>query len=92
MVTMRVLVVDNERDSADTLGAVLMMRDPTLVVEVAYDGRRALPEVLSGRFQAVILDLMMPGMRGDEVARNARLQLRGGAPLLIALSGSVVER
>jgi CheY-like chemotaxis protein len=81
----RILVVDDNRDAADTLGMVL--RGMGAEVRVAYDGSQGL-QAFSAWFPAVmLLDIGMPGMDGHEVARRVR-QLPGGAEVkLVALTG-----
>ena len=88
---MRVLVVDDYRDSADMLAAVLMIRDAHLRVDAAYDGSSGLAQALTGKFEVIILDLMLPGLSGAEVAQAIRVRLANNAPVLIALSGSLAE-
>ncbi|WCM90707.1 response regulator [Acidovorax sp. NCPPB 3576] len=91
MKSKRVLVVDDHRDSADMLCELLMIRDPDLSVQAAYDGLSGLEQALNGHFDVVILDLMLPRMNGAQVAREIRSRLTTEAPILVALSGSVAE-
>lgn len=58
------LVVDDEPDVLDSL---VMALENTYDVATASDGRTALALVKSGAFDAVVLDLMMPVMSGEEV-------------------------
>jgi two-component system, OmpR family, response regulator len=50
-------------------------------VTVVEDGRRGLDEALHGRWDAVLLDLMLPGMDGLEVCRE--LRARSDLPVII---------
>jgi len=50
------------------------------VIHVA-DGRRGLEEALSGRYDAVLLDLMLPGKDGLEVCRE--LRARSDVPIIV---------
>ena len=59
------------------------------VVHVA-DGRRALSEALAGRFDAVLLDLMLPGKDGLEVLRELRTR-RCATPVLVLTARDAVE-
>jgi DNA-binding response OmpR family regulator len=89
--SMQVLVIDDHRDSADMLAEMLTLFDDSWHVETAYDGLNGLERALGERFDALIVDLMLPGRSGLQVAREVRLKLGVEAPVLIALSGSVAE-
>jgi DNA-binding response OmpR family regulator len=52
-----------------------------LVVTHVADGRRGLEEAARGRFDAVLLDLMLPGKDGLEVCRE--LRARSDVPILV---------
>jgi DNA-binding response OmpR family regulator len=52
-----------------------------MVVEVVGDGRRGLDEALRGRWDVVLLDLMLPGMPGLEVCRE--LRARSDVPVIV---------
>jgi signal transduction histidine kinase/ActR/RegA family two-component response regulator len=81
----RLLVVDDNRDAADSLG--LLLAQLGAEVHVAYGGAQALTEVESYRPAVVLLDLGMPEVDGYEVARRIRERSGGHEPALIALSG-----
>lgn len=81
----RIIAVDDNRDSADSLGMLLKFLGAE--VEVAYDGRTALDKVRSLRPTVVLLDLGMPGMDGYEVARRIREEPESKGVTLIALTG-----
>ncbi len=81
----RVLVVDDNRDAADSLGLVL--RFMGYEVAVAYGGAEALELAAQSRPRAAIIDIGMPGMSGHEVARRMRLEAWGRDSVLIALTG-----
>jgi PAS domain S-box-containing protein len=82
---LRVLVVDDNRDAAQSLAAVLSMEGHT--VATAYDGLDALAQVASFEPDVVMLDIGMPGMNGYEVARRIRAEPGGSRRLLVALTG-----
>jgi len=80
----RVLVVDDNRDVANSVAALLRLLGHTVLP--AYDGATAL--ALAGNFRpdVAILDIVMPEMDGFEVARQLR-QLPDLHPLkLVALT------
>ena len=80
-----VLVVDDCPDAADSLA--LLLKRWGYQAEVAYDGTAALAAALARPPVAVLLDLVMPGMGGYEVARRLRGRPRTAKALLIALTG-----
>jgi CheY-like chemotaxis protein len=77
----RVLVVDDNRDAADSLAALL--RRLECEVKTANNGPAALEAIQSFSPSVVLLDLGMPGMSGYEVAERAR-GLPGGQELVLA--------
>jgi PAS domain S-box-containing protein len=81
----RVLVVDDNRDAADSLG--MLLRFLGAEVQVAHDGREALAAFESYRPRLVLLDIGMPEMDGYEVARAIRRRDAGRSVPLVALTG-----
>ena len=82
---LRVLVVDDNVDSALTLAALLEMYG--FEVSTAHDGIEALDETSRFRPDVVILDIGMPRMNGYNVARHIRARRGEPQPLLIAVTG-----
>ena len=64
------LVVDDEPMVRETLGQVLS--DEGYVVDLAVDGESALERVTAARPDAILLDLMMPGMNGRQFLQALR--------------------
>ncbi len=81
----RVLVVDDNRDAAASMGMLLKFLGTD--VEVANDGIAALSAITSYRPDVVLLDIGMPGMDGFEVARRIRENRSFDNIVLIALTG-----
>jgi two-component system CheB/CheR fusion protein len=81
----RVLVVDDNRDAAESLGIVLRLAGYD--VSLAFNGPDALELAARGRPNAAIIDIGMPGMSGHEVAQRMRLEAWGRNATLIALTG-----
>jgi CheY-like chemotaxis protein len=82
---LKILVVDDNRDAAASLGMVLGKLGAQ--VEVAHDGRSALETFGSFAPAVVLLDIGMPGMDGYEVARALRERDPDGRTTLVALTG-----
>ena len=84
-VGLRILVVDDSRDAADTCATVLELSGHE--VRTAYDGRRALELAGTFRPHALVLDIGLPDVNGYEVARSIRAAPWGGRMVLIAVTG-----
>jgi CheY-like chemotaxis protein len=81
----QVLVVDDNRDAADTLAVLL--RHHGYIVQVAYSGAKAIEVAREQRPMVVLLDLGMPAMDGYAVARQLRQQPETKDVLIIAATG-----
>lgn len=81
----RVLVVDDNRDSADTLGTLLQRLGYR--ARAAYDAASALAAMRVDRPDVAILDIGLPGTDGVQLARIIRDEFGTDAPALIALTG-----
>jgi two-component system CheB/CheR fusion protein len=81
----RVLVVDDSRDSADSLG--ILLRHLGAEAQVVYDGVSAVEALRGFRPSVVFLDIAMPGMDGYETARRLRSMPEGRDLALVALTG-----
>lgn len=75
---MRILVVDDEKTLVK--GMKFNLENEGYEVECAYDGAAALELAREGRFDLIILDVMMPEMDGYETCREIRKQ--GAIPVI----------
>jgi signal transduction histidine kinase len=83
--TCRVLVVDDNEDSAESLSVMLALEGHE--TKTAHDGPSALELARAFRPQVTLLDIGLPGMNGYEVARKLRKQRGGRKTTLIAVTG-----
>jgi CheY-like chemotaxis protein len=82
---MKVLVADDNRDAAVSLGMILELGNHEVLV--AHDGEEALKIARDALPEAIILDIGMPGITGDQVARAIRLEPWGAQVLMVAVTG-----
>lgn len=82
---LRILVVDDNRDSAVSLG--LLLESAGHVVRVTFDGASALADAERFKPTVIFLDIGMPEMNGMEVARRLRNDSANRETLLVALTG-----
>ena len=85
---MRLLVVEDETQLADALSEIL--RRNRYNVDTSYNGIDGLDNALTGVYDCVILDIMLPGMNGIEVLRNLRRE-KINTPVLLLTARSEVE-
>ena len=65
-----ILVVDDDKQLASALQWILA--DDNFLVDVAFDGEEGLAKVKAHEYNAIICDMKMPRMRGDEFYLKAR--------------------
>lgn len=83
---LRVLVVDDDRDTVTTLTTLLELEGH--IVQGVLSGAEVLPAVRFFRPDAIVLDLSVPGISGYAVAQAIRFSFTDvRRPLLIAMSG-----
>jgi PAS domain S-box-containing protein len=81
----RILIVDDNQDSADSLAKLLEVMGHD--VEVAYDGAEGLAAASESRPDVVLLDIGMPQLDGYETCRRIHAEPWGREILLVALTG-----
>ena len=64
-----ILLVDDDKQLAGALQWILA--DENFLVDVAYDGEEAMMKIKAHEYDAIICDLMMPRVRGDQFYLNA---------------------
>ena len=85
---MRVLLVEDELGAAQMLSKGL--REQSYAVDVARDGQQALYQTAITEYDAIILDVMMPGLDGFEVCRELR-RTGSNIPVLMLTAKDAVE-
>ena len=84
-----VLIVEDNADAAESLKMLLEVLGH--VAQVAADGPAALEAVSAGDFDAVLVDIGLPGIDGYEVARRIRMLPNARTMLVAALTGYGLE-
>lgn len=85
---MKILVVEDEKLLADSIR--ILLEGKGFDVEVAYDGETGKEYAKLGIYDLLILDVMMPGISGYEVARKVR-SIKCGIPILMLTAKSELE-
>ena len=68
---MRILVVEDEKEIADGLTGIL--KKEGFLVDAVYDGEDGLEYTLSGVYDIILMDVMLPGMDGFNIVKKARI-------------------
>jgi len=87
---MRVLVVEDHEELAEAIGVGL--RREGMSVDVVLDGSDALDRVAVTRYDVVVLDRDLPGVRGDEVCRRLVAERSPTRVLMLTAAATVRER
>jgi len=83
----KVLLVDDEVEFVETLAE--RMRTRGLEVDTAHNGEQALQKTAKTRYDAIVLDLAMPGMTGMEVLQKLRDENPDRQIILLSGQGTV---
>lgn len=86
---MRILVIEDNSDIAANIGDFLA--DKGHVVDFAGDGVTGLHLAVVNDFDAIVLDLGLPGMDGLEVCRKLRQEARRQTPVLVLTARDALE-
>ena len=81
----RLLIVDDLKDSADSLAMVLGLEGHE--VHTAYNGEEAVAAAVKYEPEVILLDIGMPRVNGYDTCRLIRQKLAGRRVFLIALTG-----
>ena len=87
---MKILVIEDEKLLADSLKTLLQSKG--FEVEVVYDGQTGAEYALLGIYDLLILDVMMPGMDGYQVARKVRANRCSTSILMLTAKSAVEDR
>jgi two-component system alkaline phosphatase synthesis response regulator PhoP len=86
----RILVVEDEPTIATGLRDDLELEG--FAVEVVDDGKVALGRILGEKFDLILLDLMLPGMDGLDVCRQARLKGNRTPVIMLTAKGQEADK
>ena len=85
-----ILVVEDERDIAELIA--LHLSDLPAAVTLAHDGPSGLQLAMSRAWDAIVLDIRLPGLNGLDLCRELRMQLSPVPILMLTARGSELDR
>ncbi|MBE6949380.1 MAG: response regulator transcription factor [Ruminococcaceae bacterium] len=86
----RLLLADDERDLANAIGEILRHED--YEVDLVFNGADALSYALTGNYDCVILDIMMPKVSGLDVLANMRSHGVRTPVLILSAKGQLEDK
>lgn len=84
-----VLLIEDHADIAEMVGAYLENRE--FIIDYAADGITGLHLAVSNRYDAIILDLMLPGMDGLEVCQKIRDDAKSDVPIIMLTARDTLD-
>lgn len=87
---MRVLIVEDERNLAEALGQI--MEEEKYGTDIVYDGEDGLAYALSGQYDIVVLDVMLPKLTGFEVVKEMRSRKNQTPVLLLTAKDEIKDK
>ena len=87
---LKILIIEDEVLLAESLKSLL--KNKGFQVEIAYDGETGRDYAELGIYDLLILDVMMPGLNGYELASQVRAKHLGTPILMLTAKSSVEDR
>ena len=87
---MRILIIEDEVRLAEALAQIL--RQQKYAADAVYTGEDGLAYALSGQYDLVILDVMLPGLNGYEVVQKMRLQKNVTPVLMLTAKDEISDK
>jgi DNA-binding response OmpR family regulator len=87
---MRVLVIEDDRELAETIG--IGLRREQLAVDVAFDGQDGLERALVTGYDVVVLDRDLPGLHGDDVCAGLVAAQCRSRVLMLTAAATIEDR
>lgn len=87
---MKILLIDDERRLCEALTAIL--RKNGMEATAAYDGENGLNEALTGIYDLIVLDVMLPKKNGLEVLRTLRAEQISVPVLMLSAKSEISDK
>lgn len=87
---MRILIVEDEEHLAEALGQLMM--EAKYAVDIVYEGQDGLDYALSGQYDVIVLDVMLPKINGYTIVREMRAQKNATPVLLLTARDDVPDK
>lgn len=90
MIFVHILIVEDEVRLAEALGQIMTQEKYT--VDIVHDGEAGLEYALSGQYDVIVLDVMLPKKNGFEVVRELRANKIASPVLLLTAKEEIMDK
>lgn len=87
---MRILLVEDEQNLADAL--VALLKKSNFTVDHVSDGESGLDNALSGVYDVILLDIMLPKMSGTKILKQLREVDKNTAVIMLTARGEIEDK
>ncbi|SFE78346.1 response regulator transcription factor [Peptostreptococcus sp. D1] len=87
---MRILVVEDEVRLSEAIGQIL--ENEKYEVDISNDGEDGLDYAMSGIYDAIILDVMLPKINGFDVVRNLRKNKIATPVIMLTAKDEIIDK
>ncbi|NGZ76440.1 response regulator transcription factor [Saccharibacillus alkalitolerans] len=87
---MRILIVEDEEHLAEALSQILKKNNYS--VDVVHDGEDGLDYALSGIYDLLLLDIMLPGRDGISILKKVRAEGMAVPVILLTAKGEIPDK
>lgn len=86
---LKILIIEDDRNLADAVSRSLITAD--FIPTIAYDGNQGLEYAMNDHFDAIVLDIMLPGPNGLDICRTLK-EHGSQTPIIIASAREAIEQ
>ncbi len=87
---MRILVIEDERHLAEAL--VHLLKKQNYMADCDFDGESGLDDALSGIYDVIVLDIMLPKLNGYEVLHELRKEGVETPVIMLTAKGTISDK
>ncbi len=87
---MKILIIEDEYNLADAISSILKLKKYS--VEIRTDGETGLEEALTGIYDLIILDVMLPHKNGFEILKELRQENISSKILMLTAKNTIDDK
>lgn len=87
---MKILIIEDEYNLADAIAS--MLKSKKYNVDIITDGEKGLDEALTGIYDLIILDVMLPHMNGFEILKTLKEEKINSKVLMLTAKNTIEDK